>query len=634
MMKESQSVLEEILRYIVSICRIGERAAGTPEELEAAKLIEGEFKEIGLQNVRLEAFPVICRKYKDCQLTMLEPSAKNIPCVSGGTSLSTSHQGISAELIDGGFGTARDYEALSRGGVDLAGKVVLIERSDRLTWWPDVSCALAASFGIAAVVFASNFSEHTAFRKDAFPFAAVPVVSVPYREAQQLRDTLAKHRVKVILRNIVETEENGVSYNAIGDIVGRKYPDAIVAVTAHHDSWFEGANDDAYGVALMLETAKLLKENHAPKRTIRFISFGAEESGSHDFFEWAVGSFHYASKQEIKNTVANVNLDVPGYGDKVVLRGTPEMTTFVQEIVEELNLGSIISVLDTPTSSTDHWSFVMAGVPSLDFGFEKLGPYQKIYHTNYDTPLNVSYLLATQVFRALLGIVQNLGSAELLPYDFVPTVRRLKEQLTSKKAGLEEIVNTSKALKEVRQLAFLARRFNSLKSRRPSDPSDVEFVNRLQLETCSLLNKSMIGTGGRANKTVAWVMSEHFETLAKVEESLNALQTKDLSRAISALGSLRSMDWAINVAPKVYDRTFCLMLRQNRYPGIYINVMSEFLSLQRKARQESPDISSELLSIEEKRDRILRDVTKMTRTLQHTIEKSCRNLKRASSACR
>jgi len=632
-MRRTQFSPEEVLGYVESLSRIGERAAGTEEELEAARLIENEFEAIGLVKVHLESFPVVCRKYGACQLQMLEPTLNKVPCTNAGTSPSTPDEGISADLIDGGFGTARDYQMLTDRGVHLAGKIALIERSDRLTWWPDLACRLAADLGIVAVIFASNFSEHTAFRKEAFPFAPVPAVSIPYREAQALRDMLRRHKVKVALKNIVEIEQNGVSYNVIGDLKGCKFPKELVIVSAHHDSWFEGANDDAIGVALMLEAAKGLKEEYKPKRTIRFVSFGAEESGSKDFFEWAVGSYNYVQGQDIKNAVANVNLDVPGYGDSVVARTTPEMAMTLRNLTKDLDLESVFTVMDMPTSSTDQWSFVMAGVPTVDFGFVKDGPYQKIYHTNYDTPANVSYFLFAHVSRVLSALVKMLGSAEILPFDLLSTGERLENEIAWGRTRLKRVVDVSEALKYSRRFRVLAREFGRLK-RNAVDGIDVEMMNRLQLETCSLLNKSMIGTGGRANKEVAHVILEHFDALLRLKTGLDALERRDIKKAVATLSFIRTLDWGLNVNPNVYDRTFDLMVNHSRYRGIYVNILREILSLKEKNKSESSETSSEVSSIRKKYQLTRVAVREDILSLEAAIKDCCENMVRACMVLR
>jgi len=620
--------LEETLEYIQKLFDLDEKAAGTKEELEAANLIENEFRRLGLENVHLEPFTVVSRSYRDCQLKTLEPSVETVPCVNGGTSVSTPSQGIRADLIDAGFGTIKDYERLKKRGVDTKGKIALIERSDRLTSWADIPCRLAKDFGVEAVIFATFFSEHKAFRKDAFPLVPIPVVSVPYETAQSLRTKMRKQNVKVELKNIVETNEDGVSYNVIGDLVGSKYPEEIITLTAHHDTWFGGANDNASAVAITLEIAKILSENVKPRRTIRFISFGAEESGSKNFFEWSVGSFEYVNRhlEEMKNNVANVNLDVPAFGDTVRLRVTPEMETFVKQLVKDHDLEMIFKVTNMTTTSTDHWSFVMCGVPSVNFGLE-MTAYEKIYHTNYDTPANVSRYLLEYSSKVALALISRLDSVDVLPYDFLPTAKKLENDLNSRRDKTRGSIDISRLLKKTRKLKALAQEFNELKGREAE--KDAKSINKLQLEICSLLNRQMIGTGGEINKDAAWIIAECLDMLVKLKTAVEALRNNDLEKAIESLGSLRTSSWGLNVNLEVFNQNLDLMTKNSRYPGIYSNVMAEMLSLRKKKRSEKINVSGELSSIEKEFNDKLGKIKAKLSDLEESIEKSSYKLVRA-----
>ena len=72
------------------------------------------------------------------------------------------------------------------------------------------------------------------------------------------------------------------SKNVIGEIVGSTYPDEIVVVGAHIDSWDvgHGAHDDAGGCVAAWETLRLLNRlGLKPKRTIRCVMWTNEENG-------------------------------------------------------------------------------------------------------------------------------------------------------------------------------------------------------------------------------------------------------------------------------------------------------------------------------------------------------------------
>jgi Zn-dependent M28 family amino/carboxypeptidase len=89
-------------------------------------------------------------------------------------------------------------------------------------------------------------------------------------------------------------EVNGVaSANLEVSLPGRAHPEKIILVGAHYDSvsGSPGANDNASGVAAMLELTRLLAAS-APARTLRFVAFVNEEP---PFFFWKqMGSMHYA----------------------------------------------------------------------------------------------------------------------------------------------------------------------------------------------------------------------------------------------------------------------------------------------------------------------------------------------------
>ena len=68
----------------------------------------------------------------------------------------------------------------------------------------------------------------------------------------------------------------------IGEITGSTYPDEIILVGGHLDSWDigDGAHDDGAGCVQSMEVLRLFKElDYKPKRTIRVVLFMNEENG-------------------------------------------------------------------------------------------------------------------------------------------------------------------------------------------------------------------------------------------------------------------------------------------------------------------------------------------------------------------
>jgi hypothetical protein len=83
---------------------------------------------------------------------------------------------------------------------------------------------------------------------------------------------------KMNCRNYDDVE----SYNVIGEITGSEFPEEIIVVGGHLDSWDlgDGSHDDGAGVVQSMEVLRLFKESGLqPKRTIRVVLFMNEENG-------------------------------------------------------------------------------------------------------------------------------------------------------------------------------------------------------------------------------------------------------------------------------------------------------------------------------------------------------------------
>jgi len=102
--------------------------------------------------------------------------------------------------------------------------------------------------------------------------------------------------------------------NIEAEIVGYSKPNEIIVIGAHYDSvqGSPGANDNASGVAAILELARLFKANK-PKRTLRFVAFPNEEPPF--FYSRKMGSYHYAKqcRKSKENIIAMLSIETIGY---------------------------------------------------------------------------------------------------------------------------------------------------------------------------------------------------------------------------------------------------------------------------------------------------------------------------------
>ena len=153
----------------------------------------------------------------------------------------------------------------------------------------------------------------------------------------------------------------------------------FVLVSAHLDhlgtngkAVFEGAMDDASGVASVLEVAKSFSRNpQRPKRSMLFVIFTGEEKG-------LLGSRFFAGRPTVPeaNIVADLNLDMfmPLFPlKKLHVQGLAESTLQADAQAVGATHGIEIAVDPEPDRNsfirTDQYSFVLAGVPALAMKF-------------------------------------------------------------------------------------------------------------------------------------------------------------------------------------------------------------------------------------------------------------------------
>lgn len=132
----------------------------------------------------------------------------------------------------------------------------------------------------------------------------IPGIAISTRAAEALGDMIEKgHIPKIRVTNSSKKLDSVLSYNVIGEIKGSEFPDEIILVGGHLDSWDvgEGAHDDGSGCVHALQVMETFQKlNYQPKRTIRCVMFMNEENGlaggrKYAEISNAKGEFHMAA---------------------------------------------------------------------------------------------------------------------------------------------------------------------------------------------------------------------------------------------------------------------------------------------------------------------------------------------------
>ncbi len=118
----------------------------------------------------------------------------------------------------------------------------------------------------------------------------VPGAAIGTEDAFKLSQLLKDKKVEVSLELSCVQKPDTLSYNVMCEIKGTEYPEKIILIGGHLDSWDvgEGAHDDGAGVVQSLEVLRLFKAlGIKPKHTIRCVWFMNEENGNRGGKEYA-----------------------------------------------------------------------------------------------------------------------------------------------------------------------------------------------------------------------------------------------------------------------------------------------------------------------------------------------------------
>jgi len=230
--------------------------------------------------------------------------------------------------------------------------------------------------------------------------------------------------------------------NLEAEIIGSQWPDEIVIIGAHYDSVHgsPGANDNASGVAAMLEIARQLAAT-IPARTLRFVAFVNEEPPF--FYTEQMGSLIYARRayQQGDNIVAMLSLETIGYYDdakgsqqypmplySLFYPDTGNYIAFISNLSSHSllrkSIGSFRQHTTFPSEGiaapgwlagihwSDHWSFWQQSYPALMV--TDTAPFRyPYYHTGSDTPDKIDYPRLARVVAGLARVTVELTNKEL-----------------------------------------------------------------------------------------------------------------------------------------------------------------------------------------------------------------------------
>ena len=476
----------KVMEYAEALTdRIGPRLTGSPNMKEANEWTRDELTKMGLVNARLEPFKFGRGWSSDyVSARMLAPDSQQLYALPMAWSPATNG------VVRGKVTKVKleSKEDLEKNKGKLAGAIVMIaepkamkpQDKAALERYDDKELQELASYEIPAArdnARRGEYLKRREFRKQLAQFAmdekiaavitpgngeggvfrvqgggtwkddepaGVPAIGLApehYARIARLLDDKQEVELELEVRAQYHDQDRN-AYNTIADIPGSDRKGEVVMMGAHLDSWHTGtgATDNAAGLVVMMEAARILKTLGTPKRTIRIALWSGEEQGL--LGSRAYVEEHFAKRAEPKDpeqaklpswarTEKGELMKKPDHAKLSAYFNVDNGTGKIRGIYAQENAAAAplfeawlrpfhdlgaTTVTMRSTGSTDHIPFDDVGLPGFQFIQDQVEYRSRTHHTNWDTyeRLQREDLMQAAVVVATF-VWETANRAELMP---------------------------------------------------------------------------------------------------------------------------------------------------------------------------------------------------------------------------
>lgn len=299
---------------LFTLCKtVGPRLSGSTGMYKAEQWGLQVLKEAGAENVYLQQcmVPHWVRGKKEVAgyKTKKGNTDPQFEVLALGNAVGTGDKGVTAPVIE-----VKSFDELDKRKDEVKGKIVFYNYpfnkallrgayGDAVRYRGNGPSA-AAKYGAVAVIVRSvtgayDDFPHTGSLRYNDDLPKIPAVAISTVGADKLSEYIkgTYKNEHFFIRTNCQMLADTIGHNVIGEIKGSEFPDEIITIGGHLDSWDpgEGASDDGTGIVQSIEVLRVLKTlGYKPKRTIRIVLFANEENGLR-------GGTKYAEEAKTKN---------------------------------------------------------------------------------------------------------------------------------------------------------------------------------------------------------------------------------------------------------------------------------------------------------------------------------------------
>jgi len=570
----SSSNVRKHLAYLTTLTRM----AGTDDERKAAEYIKGELDEYAIE-ADIHEFEAYISHPGRAELEILFPVQKILICLAHGFIASTPLEGLEAELIPVGKGSAEDLQASI-----TKGKIVLVEeqgqfRSAEIARNAEESGALGQIFiargrprSIGRMRLRNSWGAPIPETIDKIP--KTPAVSVCREDGAYLNELARQGRIVVRLKADSWRGYKKVR-QPIGILRGVRDPEKYVLCSAHYCSWYNGATDNAAANSLLLEMARIFsKYRNDIGRSIRFAWWTGHSQGSSAGSDWYADNFW----EDIRNNaIAYLNMDGLARAGSAGFEpeNSEEIRTFHEGVIKDILHSTVTSKRVKRSGDQSFWGI---GLPSFTgatkFASSAGGERVWYSHAAEDTLDKVDLDLLEIPFKVNAVSVLRLCNCSVLPFNFATlsevlnnALQEIQEKsrsaldLTSLIARVEELTKKANYLSQTIEKKQLTIRKKKIME--PGIEKNIRGVNACIMELSHILLPAISTKSGKYGQDPMGTKMKlvpalqpllHLMTMDNEGEEFKALRTfllKERNKLSDAINSAhQTMDCALNILTK------------------------------------------------------------------------------------